>query len=89
MSSHWYTWCFWPGGDRDGNQFVRTDTTLKVAAALHRRVLRCYHHEIRYIKRRLTFKGVAEEVNSLERKLYAALYTDDAPLTAMDMLETY
>ena len=79
---------FWPGGDRDGNQFVKTDTTLKVAAALHRRVLRCYHKEVRMMKRRLTFKGVAEEINTLERRLYAALYTEGAPLSPGEIIDS-
>jgi len=78
---------FWPGGDRDGNQFVKTETTLKVAAALHRRILRCYHKDIRELKRRLTFKGVEEEVIQLERMIYAALYNEDRSLTVAAILE--
>ena len=34
---------FWPGGDRDGNPFVNTATTLKVAESLRGTILRCYY----------------------------------------------
>lgn len=61
---------FWPGGDRDGNPFVQVDTTLKVADALRRSIIRSYYRDIRKLKRRLTFKGVANLVIALEKKLY-------------------
>jgi phosphoenolpyruvate carboxylase len=72
---------FWPGGDRDGNQFVRTETTLRVANALHRRIMRCYHKESRELKRRLTFKLVDTMVTALERYLYGDLYEDKGEVT--------
>jgi len=61
---------FWPGGDRDGNPFVKVDTTLKVADALRRSVIRSYYRDLRQLKRRLTFKGVDTLVADLEQKLY-------------------
>lgn len=61
---------FWPGGDRDGNPFVTHDITLQVAKKLQQTLMRCYHRDVRILKRRLTFKGVDHIITDIERKLY-------------------
>ena len=61
---------FWPGGDRDGNPFVKTGTTIQVADALRGSIIKSYYLEIRKLKRRLTFKGVDIALSQLEKKLY-------------------
>lgn len=61
---------FWPGGDRDGNPFVKVETTLRVAEALRGAIIRCYYQDIRRLKRRLTFKGVDVLIAELEQTLY-------------------
>ncbi|MDQ6815144.1 MAG: phosphoenolpyruvate carboxylase, partial [Bacteroidota bacterium] len=65
---------FWPGGDRDGNPNVRTETTLKVANALRSSIIKCYYRDIRRIKRRLTFKGVDGILATLEDLLYRNIF---------------
>lgn len=68
---------FWPGGDRDGNPFVKSDTTVKVAEALRTALLRCYYFDVRRLKRRLTFKEVDLIIAEWEEKLYLELFTPD------------
>lgn len=65
---------FWPGGDRDGNPFVTTEITLKVADRLRTSILKCYYIEIRNLKRKLTFNGVDVLVTELEQKLYRSVF---------------
>jgi phosphoenolpyruvate carboxylase len=65
---------FWPGGDRDGNPFVVTDITLKVAALLRGSIIKCYYLEVRRLKRRLTFTGVDVLLAGLEKKLYDNIF---------------
>lgn len=65
---------FWPGGDRDGNPFVNTETTLKVAEALRGSIIKCYYLEVRKLRRRLTFKGAEALVTELEKQLYNNIF---------------
>jgi phosphoenolpyruvate carboxylase len=66
---------FWPGGDRDGNPFVKSDTTLKVAETLRKSIIKCYYRDVRQLKRRLTFHGVDNLLAALEVKLYNHSFT--------------
>jgi phosphoenolpyruvate carboxylase len=81
---------FWPGGDRDGNPFVTTETTLKVADALRGGIIKCYYQDVRKLKRRLTFKGVEEKIGDLEKKLYVNLFVPEGQtnITQREILDT-
>lgn len=61
---------FWPGGDRDGNPYVKPKTTIKVAKHLKQSILSCYHKDLKVLSRRLTFRNVRERVNKLEDTIY-------------------
>ena len=80
---------FWPGGDRDGNPYVKTDTTLRVADTLRTALMRCYYLDVRRLKRRLTFKEADLIIAEWEERLYKELFTPDPekPLQIRDMLK--
>ncbi|QCR22223.1 phosphoenolpyruvate carboxylase [Pontibacter sp. SGAir0037] len=81
---------FWPGGDRDGNPFVNAGITLKVALALRGSIIKSYYLDVRRLKRRLTFKGVADVLAKLEDKLYNNLFIPgyEIDLTKEEILDT-
>ncbi len=78
---------FWPGGDRDGNPFVTHDITNKVAQRLRETILRCYHRDLRFLKRRLTFKGVDVLISEAEQRIYQTLMGGKNAYTQADELE--
>ena len=61
---------FWPGGDRDGNPFVKPETTLKVAKKLKKSILKKYYEDLKDLRKKLTFRGVEERVIRLETIMY-------------------
>lgn len=77
---------FWSGGDRDGNPFVTSETTLQVTAALRRAAIRSYHRDVRRLKRRLTFANVEAAVSELEDLLYGEAFGNAEPALTKEQI---
>lgn len=78
---------FWPGGDRDGNPFVKYDTTREVSQLLRNTIMKCYYNHIKELRKKLTFKGVVEITESLKQKLYKQIFQDEVCITDKEILE--
>lgn len=61
---------FWPGGDRDGNPNVKAKDTIEVSKMLRQILFRCYYRDFRKLKRRITFRGVEDQIHQIQDVLY-------------------
>lgn len=77
---------FWPGGDRDGNPFVNASTTLEVSLLLRNTVMKCYYNHIKALRRKFTFKEVADIMQALKDKLYQQIFSNDIIITDQEIL---
>ncbi|MBC7565858.1 MAG: phosphoenolpyruvate carboxylase [Pedobacter sp.] len=68
---------FWPGGDRDGNPNVHTDSTIQVSKMLRQILFRCYYRDFKNLKRRITFRGVEDAVSTVHDILYKNAFNPD------------
>jgi phosphoenolpyruvate carboxylase len=78
---------FWPGGDRDGNPFVTSAVTRQVAEELRLAIIKCYHHDLKQLDSKLTFRGVTEHVAALRKHVYEALFNPEAPFEPTELLD--
>jgi phosphoenolpyruvate carboxylase len=78
---------FWPGGDRDGNPFVKFDTTKDVSRLLRNTIMKCYYNHIKDLRKSLTFRGVSELTETLKSRLYKQIFQDEVCITDSEILK--
>ncbi len=71
---------FWPGGDRDGNPNVHTDSTIQVSKMLRQILFRCYYRDFKNLKRRITFRGVEDNIALVHDLLYENAFNPNIEL---------
>ena len=77
---------FWPGGDRDGNPFVTSEVTMKVADELRMALMKCYYNDSKTLGQMMTFRNVEGLIVELRNKLYISTYDPAKPIKYEDLI---
>jgi phosphoenolpyruvate carboxylase len=78
---------FWPGGDRDGNPFVTSETTIAVADELRMALMKCYYRDIVNLQQKLTFREVDIMVDELRTKVYSAMFDREKIIPYIEIID--